>query len=247
MFGNPACGINQIVFFSTFIRPRPFLILVNAHQTGLLLTVLVLVFLFISAHRLFRQRNFHDFAIVVYHAPGQLHIPQPVISPIQVSLPVVINKNGRVDVAYVMVDKGALQRIPPRPARRLPHQHTDTPQLDRGIHVPFPVTRNHMGCPRPVVTGPTEISQRRHRAAVGPIHHVRGCVQLPNGFLVAFPLLVVHTGIKIEGIPINAGCRVGRVTCLYDRILRPGLSGSQHAGDSPCKKILFHSLWFLNI
>ena len=96
-------SISHIILFTSFINPRAFL---KVHITSI----------FFSEIRIFR-----NFSLQANHILIKFSIPHIWISPIQISLPVIINKDCRINAIIFSTNKRLPNRILKRTIRRIPH------------------------------------------------------------------------------------------------------------------------------
>jgi len=136
-FGATGRGKSHVVVVTTLIAPRTFLII---GDTGKL----------------------HDVATGRNHVLVQFHIIGIGISPVHISLSVIINEYGGVNVfpMFALPYEGFAQRILIWTVWRIGHQYTDTMSVKRCIEVIFAIACHRLNGPTTIVTAtPSEIFQ----------------------------------------------------------------------------------------
>ena len=180
----------EIILTVTLIEPR---------------TLLIVLRHIVQTHRIALQRNH----ILVQQGTIQMRI-----TPVHISLPIIVDKHRWVDILPVLTLP--YQRFPDwvfeRSVWRVRYQHTDAVSVNRAVHIPLTVTFNHTFSPctvLPVI--PLEVVQRSHRSVVGPVHHICRGIEQPIKHLEALRVIFVVCGIEINGITMHIRCRVSRI------------------------------------
>ena len=150
--GAAGGGIAQIVMSSTLVEPGAFLIVFD-----------VIV-------------ELGDAAFQRSHVVVQKGVVGIGVAPVHIGLPVVIRKDGRVDVVPVLFlpDERLAERVVERAVGRVADEDTNAVPVKRGVEVVFTVALYRLDGPRAVVAAaPGKILQRGHSPVLRPVHHVR--------------------------------------------------------------------------
>ena len=163
-------------------------------------------------------RKFHNVARIRNHILVELYIIRIRISPVHISLTVIIDKYTRVDIVpmFLLPNQWFSNRIFERSVRRIAHQYADAMTVNRAIHVPLSVAVYHTDSPSAVIAfiPLIKVLQRSDRTTVLPIHHIGRSIEQPVLHLKAFGIVLVVTCVKINRIIINQRCWVGRIFSL---------------------------------
>ena len=126
----------QIIIAIALPEPRTFLIILNL-------------------------REVHDGISIRYHILIQLYCLQFWISPIHVSLIIIIYPYSGVDVKPITFPCQRLsERILERSVWTISYQHSDAMTMDRTIHIPFAIALDDLLCPGTILTlEPLEVFQ----------------------------------------------------------------------------------------
>ena len=129
-------SISQIIIAIALPEPRTFLIILNL-------------------------REVHDGIRIRNHVLVQFHCLQLRVAPIHVSLVIIINPYGRVDVEPVALPCQRLSdRILERSEWTICYQHSDAMTVDRAIHIPFAIALDDLLCPGTILAlEPLEVFQ----------------------------------------------------------------------------------------
>ncbi len=170
MFGHTSGRIEQIIFAATLIEPRP--LGIHVFVFGILVTE----FDRRGSEALHRLLDFSDLALKRNHIPVELHIINFRITPVEISLSVIVDKDRRVDIVPTAVDKRRAYGILKRSDRRVTYSHSDSHRpgktgVERHIEIKLAIALHTLRCPGPVVS-PLEILYRQGRAVVGPVDHI---------------------------------------------------------------------------
>ena len=140
MFRHRSSCIEKIVHSLTLIQPRSFFIQRRTLRISLPTS---------KSFRFHRYRMYSSF--IRNHVLIQLHIITIGISPIQISLSVVIDKDSRIDISVFSLHKRSFQRVIERSIRTVGHSHSDSSlplQIrHRYIHIKFPVAFHTLSRP----------------------------------------------------------------------------------------------------
>ena len=202
-----ACrGEGHVVFPLPLVHPRPFLVVFGP---------------LVELDNVSRVRN---------HVFVQFHVVDVGVSPVHVSLPVVVNHHRGVYVVPVLTlpYERLAQRVFEWSVWRIGHENANAVSVDGAVHVVFAVSVHHLFGPRPIVVlSPGEVVERCHGPVVCPVHHVGRRVQQPVFHLEALGVVLVVGGVKVDGVVGYQWGGVGRILCLYDRALAQCRGGRQ--------------------
>ena len=204
----------QIIQILALVQPRPFFI---ERRT---LGHVALTF----AKRLLHHRDTDDVTTVGNHVFVQFHIITKRISPIEISLPVVIHKDRGVDVSPFALRQRLSQRVVERAIRTVCHGYSDStsPRFHRHGHVSIELASALHALHGPSITfRPRECFVRQYRSVVGPVHHVGGSIKLPIQHFepISLCIVLVMGRIKEHGVIVHHRRGVGRVLGLDNGIL----------------------------
>ena len=170
MLGNAAGSIEQVVEAAAFHQPRPFGVAVLVFHGR------VALFHVGCAEALCSEADTSHFPLFVdsvlladsslqaHHVFIEQSVIEMWVAPVEVSLPVVVNPDGRVDVVpFAVVEERLADGVPERTCRRVGHGYADghaSGQLGVGADVPviLAVALDGLCGPGPAV-GPSESGQ----------------------------------------------------------------------------------------
>ena len=104
-----------------------------------------------------------------------------------------------------------------RSKRRVGNKHSDAVTMYRTIHIPLAIALYYLLSPRAVVSLiPFEILERSHSTMVFPVDHVGRSIEKPILHDEALGVVLIMSGIKINGVSMHIGSGVCRITGLND-------------------------------
>ena len=136
------------------------------------------------------------------------------ITPIEISLTILIHPDGRVDIVPTsIIEKRFAQRILERTGRRISHSYADSHsarqfRVRTDIPVILTITFDGLCCPGTVVC-PRKRTEVERRTMVCPVHHILGGIHTPFVHPEEVSLIFIMTGIYIETVSDNQRCWVG--------------------------------------
>ena len=145
------------------------------------------------------------------------------ISPIEIGLPIVVDKRRGVDVVpNVFANNECFsKRIFEWAIRRIGYQYANATAMHGAIHIKFTVALDALYGPSAIVLSrPLKIFERSHCATLLPIHHVGGGIKQPVEHFKTYGIVLVVRYIKKNGVVINHRRWVGRIFGLYNWALR---------------------------
>ena len=124
------------------------------------------------------------------------------ISPVEVSLAIVVGKDRRVDIEPVALipNQRLAQGILERTVGRIGFEYGDTVSVEWGIEVILAVALYRLDGPRAVLTtAPGDILQGGHGPVLRPVHHIGGRPKKPVVHKEACRALLVQIGDVLGG------------------------------------------------
>ena len=221
MFGYPSSRIQQIIFSSTLIKPRSFFI-----QIFILHSLFRLLRPSESLHRLF---HFNYIPTIRNHVLIHFHIKKAGVTPIYISLSVVVNENGRVDISPSAGNHRLSECILKRTGRTIGNSNSDSIYIRLRIcatHIPVEFAIPFYTLSSPCGSGfrPRKSSQGKLSSMISPVHHVSRRIDSPLIHIVIIrPFIPVD--IYIKPVSINHRSRIRSITGLHNRILRISCNG----------------------
>ena len=212
LFGHAVGGINHVILLAALVNPRTFGVLgilsVRSETTA--------------------HVGHLDIAIERNHVFLEFGIIKLRVAPIEVSLSVVVNPYGRIDVVPVRPRKVlAVQSILERAFGPVGHGHVDGATTAGRFHghvvVVLAVTAHHLRRPVTVLLGISAkvLVCKDERATVGPVHHIGRAGNAPTVHgkeVAAFVVASVHA----DRITEHDRSRVRRIIGLDNRIFCHG-------------------------
>ena len=158
-----------------------------------------------------------------HHVVVQLAVPQALVAPEQIGLPVIVDKYGRVDEAETDRERAAY-RIGPGALGIVGHGYRQCILAVGGvaaqIPVPFPVMLYRLRRPGPVsMGGPFEGLGRHLCTEIGPVDHVAGAEYEPVIHLEVGRIVFVMVGKEIHRVAVHVRRGIGRIDGAYSRVL----------------------------
>ena len=196
--GAASGGERHIIILAMFVEPRTFLVVLD-FGVG------------------------HDGAFRVDHVLFELDHVEFRVAPVHVSLAVVVNPNGGVDVVpvFALPHKLAVQRVLEGAVRAVRYEHRDAVTVDGAVHVPFAVALDDLFRPCAVVgIVPLEIAEGCDRAVIRPVDHVGRRVQEPVVHHETVGVVVIVGRVEVHRVAVHVWGRVRRVFRCDYRMLR---------------------------
>ena len=217
MFWYPTCRIKQIIFSVALMQPRTF---------G------IDIFIFLSFYPFFRIRStktfnslfyFTDFTLYGDHVIIQLCVVNIRISPIKISLSIIINPNSRIYVIPTAITKRFPNCIFKRTSRTITNSHPNSHRIGQlgmkaNIPIELSITFYTLRSPSPIIC-PFKRFNRKRGSVVSPIHHIGSRINPPFLHPEKVGTIFIMSGINIKSTIMYHRSRIGRIARLYYRVL----------------------------
>ena len=220
MLRHSTCSIKHIIVLATLHEPRSLCVAIFIFSGRITLLHIRRTESLLSHHDSAHFTLFINSCLSIYtpleadHIFIQFGIVKMRITPIEISLTILIHPDSRVDIVPIsIIEKRFAQRILERTGRRISHSYADSHsarqfRVRTDIPVILTITFDGLCCPGTVVC-PRKRTEVERRTMVCPIHHILGGIHTPFVHPEEVSLIFVMTGIYIETVSDNQRCWVG--------------------------------------
>ena len=220
MLRHSTCSIKHIIVLATLHEPRSLCVAIFIFSGRITLLHVRRTESLLSHHDSAHFTLFINSCLSIYttleadHIFIQFGIVKMRITPIEISLTILVHPDGRVDIVPTsIIEKRFAQRILERTGRRICHSYADSHsarqfRVRTDIPVILTITFDSLCCPGTVVC-PGKRTEVERRTMVCPVHHILGGIHTPFVHPEEVSLIFIMTGIYIETVSDNQRCWVG--------------------------------------